>query len=394
MATHEKNFASIPAAACVLVVGDFEAGSNGESAKSAPVKLVARSGKPIEHWYWGRIVHDLAGMHMHKSRLPIDYLHDAKEVIGYLNKFDHSTGDLVASGALVPYKDNDRASEIIHKMKEGVPYEASINFGGEGIKVEDVEEGRSVQVNGYNFEGPGVVVREWPLRGVAICPYGADMNTDSSVFSQENKTFAATVVPSHEATTKENAMSDPVEVVATEGTPKPEAVEVKQEEVKVEAPVEAVVAEVVEVVAEQPAVVEAAQKPAEELTPKPVSEQAKIEGAVLAHVEQPAVVPEVKDSRDEFKRMRTDFGVEIAAEVFEQGGDYMAALKLSHDRMKQENETLRKQLSVKPGGKPAQFAASAGLGSDEAKARYAALKDPIERARFREQHASELGIGK
>jgi len=34
-----KDFSRIPAAACVLTVGEFELGDNGEGAKSAPVRL-------------------------------------------------------------------------------------------------------------------------------------------------------------------------------------------------------------------------------------------------------------------------------------------------------------------------------------------------------------------
>ena len=122
------DFSNIPANACIMTSGEFALGDNGENAKSAPLTMTARSGKPIEHWYWGRVVHDLSGMSLKKSRVPVDYVHDDKEVIGYLNKFDSSSGDLVVSGALVPFKDNDRATEIIHKQKAGVPYEASINF--------------------------------------------------------------------------------------------------------------------------------------------------------------------------------------------------------------------------------------------------------------------------
>jgi hypothetical protein len=122
MSHESKAFDAIPAGACTLVVGAFELGDNGEDAKTAPIKMVARSGKPIEHWYWGNVVHDLAGMHLHKSRIPIDYVHDSKEIIGYLNHFDTESGDLVTSGALVPFKKNDRATEIIHKDRAGVPY--------------------------------------------------------------------------------------------------------------------------------------------------------------------------------------------------------------------------------------------------------------------------------
>lgn len=244
----ESKFSQIPSTACVFAVGEFEVGDNGEQSKSAPITLKARSGQPIEHWFWGRVVHDLSGM-VHKAKIAIDYCHDDKEVIGYLNKFDISTGDLMTSGALVPWKDNDRATEIIHKRKEGVPYEASINFGGDGIKVEEVAEGAKVNVNGFEFDGPGVIIRQWPLRGVAICPYGADGNTEMMQFTKTNKTFSASVAsvtePEVTNTTEETQMSKPVDVVAT-GNDAEKATELQKPEEAVCAEVPAVDAPAVE----------------------------------------------------------------------------------------------------------------------------------------------------
>lgn len=171
---------TIPATACRCVVGPFELGDNGEGAKSAPFRMVARSGDAIDHWWWGRVVHDLDGMRLpSRNRVAIDYVHDENQIVGYANKFDTSTGNLEASGSLTPYDDDDRASEIVHKAKQGVPYEASINFGGDGIKIEEYEAGDQIEVNGRKFSGPITVVREWPLRGIAVCPYGADSNTST-----------------------------------------------------------------------------------------------------------------------------------------------------------------------------------------------------------------------
>lgn len=180
----------VPAAALQFSVGEFELASNGESARSAPFRMVARTGQPIEHWFWGNVVHDLSGMRMHKSRVPIDYNHDSGEIIGYANHFDSESGDLVVTGALVPFKDSDRATEVIHKQREGVPYEASINFGGDGIRMERVQEGATAHVNGYEFSGPGVIIREWPLRGIAVCPYGADANTSTQLASGDQITIS------------------------------------------------------------------------------------------------------------------------------------------------------------------------------------------------------------
>ena len=314
----EPKFNSIPASACTLSACAFEVGDNGDGSKSAPVRLVARSGQPIDHPYWGKVAHDLSGMHMHKSRLALDYVHDSKEVIGYLNKFDIESGDLVTSGALVPFKESDRATEILYKMGEGVPYEASINFGGEGIQVQEVFAGESTEVNGYQFEGPGVVIRSWPLRGVAVCPYGADMNTESAAaFSDSKQVFSASVVTEPEAATKEGSeMSESVDVEAEVVAPV-----VELEQVEVVEQVEAVEAEAVEDEVE----VEAESVETELEAEVPVEEVGEVEAEFSAV---------------EFAKIVDEFGAEIAAETVKASGDHSFALKLHAEALKAENEVL------------------------------------------------------
>lgn len=200
---------SVPREALNFKVGEFAiSDANGENAKSAPVTLKARSGESIDHWYWGRVVHDLAGMKMEKARVAIDWDHDSNHLIGYLNKFDITSGDLVASGALVPYGDDDKATEIIYKASQGVPYEASISFPGGDQAIEVLAENQVATVNGRTFEGPGVIFREWTLRGVAICAMGADHRT-SAEFSDDERTFSVRVVqPEHfSEEAKENSMT-------------------------------------------------------------------------------------------------------------------------------------------------------------------------------------------
>lgn len=325
---NERNLESIPAAACTLVIGEFELKDNGEKAKTAPVRLIARSGKAIEHWFWGRIVHDMAGMHLSKPRIPIDYMHDGNQVIGYLNHFSTETGDLVTSGALVPFKESDRATEIIHKSRAGVPYEASINFGGDGLKVQEVAEGETAEVNGGMFDGPGIIVREWPLRGVAVCPYGADANTSSAVLSESKRTFSAQRY-APEATTKELAnMSDkPVEVAATASAPEA----VTQLEVQKPEAVEQLPAEAVATEAAQPAAVEA-----------PPAVEAPQPEAAASQPEE----PEAKSlTREEFARIADKFGDAIAAKVMRDGGDYGTAMELAFEESKKEIETLRAKIA-------------------------------------------------
>jgi len=174
----------IPREACSFAASEVNISTNGEGAKTAPVELVARSAQPIDHAYWGRVVHDTSGFSVGaRGRIPIDYEHD--EVIGFANHFElNEHKDLVIRGTLTPGKmQEDRALDVIEKARLGVPYEASVNFGGTGIEVERVKPDETTEVNGYVFEGPGVVIRKWPLRGVAICAYGADQFT-SAAFNQ------------------------------------------------------------------------------------------------------------------------------------------------------------------------------------------------------------------
>jgi hypothetical protein len=149
-------------------------------------------------------------MRVHKQRLTVDYAHNESEVLGYVNHFDTETGDLYLSGALTPWREDDRTSEVMFKMAAGVPYEASIFFGGDGIKIEEIGEGMTAMVNGRQFDGPGVVIREWPLRGVAICPYGADANTEASAMAQGETLKVETVTTKQE--TKMEAVEQAVEV--------------------------------------------------------------------------------------------------------------------------------------------------------------------------------------
>jgi hypothetical protein len=332
MKNENKDYSTIPASACLLVSGKFELGDNGEGSKTAPISMLARTGQPIEHWWWGRVVHDLSGMQLHKSRLPIDYVHDPNQILGYLNKFESGSGDLVVSGALTPHTDSDRASEVIYKSRAGVPYEASIDFSGEGIKLQEVPEGMVTEVNGFQFEGPGVVIRQWPLRGVAVCPYGADMNTESTVLGDnKNRVFAASIIEPEATTEGGSEMSESVEVPASETT---EADEPKTELTAVEA--------------------EAAEEVA---TEEPASEGVESDEAV--ETEEPAEATDETTgevSRDEFCRIVDKFGAEIAAQTVKDGGSYESALELAYEQASAKIEALEAQLSQKQkstGGKPA-----------------------------------------
>jgi len=310
----------VPAGALRMVVGPFELGDNGENAKSAPIRMKARTAQPIQHWFWGKVVHDMAGMRLHKERLPIDYVHDPGEVIGYLNHFHVGADGLEVSGALVPFKESDRATEIIHKARAGVPYEASIYFGGDGLKVEEVAQGQAAQVNGFQFDGPGIVIREWPLRGVAVCPYGADMNTRSELAQGESIPVTFTNAG------KETAMS---ESKPAEAAPIP---------APTQAPAQAVDAKNTELAAEapKPGAVDAAQK-----EPQPPAAPPAAPGATA-----------LDDARAECKRFLDAFGPK-GGEWFAAGKTFAEAQGLHAQDLRAENEALKARLAALDRGEKA-----------------------------------------
>jgi hypothetical protein len=100
-------------------------------------------------------------------------------------QFDAGDEGLKVAGEIVSFQPDDRAAEVVHKADAGVPYQASVYFDPNSVIVEDVAPNSQVTVNGYQLVGPAVVIRQWTLRGVSICPYGADAGT-STQFTTAN----------------------------------------------------------------------------------------------------------------------------------------------------------------------------------------------------------------
>ena len=161
---------------------------NGLKWYEFPVTLKARDSGPIFHWAWGKIIHDLSKMKKPSTgKIPIDHVH-SDEALGVIDEFDTSDG-LLLKGKLVSTGEGDLAWNIATKIAAGVPYQSSIFFDdledGTPFEVEEVKEGKSKTVNGQVFEGPGCIVRKWMLRGVAVCLYGADPNTNTQVLKHQ-----------------------------------------------------------------------------------------------------------------------------------------------------------------------------------------------------------------
>ena len=162
------------------------AAEGGDDPSLVPISMLGRSAKPIYHWYWGNVIHDMSGFSTEHPKVAIDYRHDDEEPIGYLDQFTADNDGLNVSGKLVslnPTDPDDRVSQLKKLSAAGVPFQASIFF--ETSKIENVQPGASAEVNGYSIDGPAIIIRQWSLRGMAVCLYGADGRTHSK-FSDDS----------------------------------------------------------------------------------------------------------------------------------------------------------------------------------------------------------------
>lgn len=143
---------------------------------SSPVSIVARTGGVADQLFWGRCVHDFAGMSA-PAVIPLDYMHDPEQIVGFASQIDATSGSLNITGVIQSTRPGDRAEDVLLRSKAGTPYQASILMGWNDYLSEDLPAGATAEVNGQQINGPVVIFRQWSLRGVAICPYGADAGT-------------------------------------------------------------------------------------------------------------------------------------------------------------------------------------------------------------------------
>jgi hypothetical protein len=115
------------------------------------VNLIAFSGGELYHWWWGRCIFDRSGATIAKEKIPIDYQHNPRDVLGYLDTFGGKVA-LECSGFIVPFKKDDIASEILHKKAHGVPYQCSVSLGQANFDFEYIPRGQSVTVNGQPLQ--------------------------------------------------------------------------------------------------------------------------------------------------------------------------------------------------------------------------------------------------
>jgi hypothetical protein len=126
------------------------------------------------------VVIDLAGMNLGNKNRPILRDHDAKQIVGHSMDTVKSEASLRVDGVISGA--GPAAQEVAESGRNGFPWQASV--GVEVHKVVEVADGKTVRVNGMDFEGPLYVARKSKLYEVSFVALGADENTRANVAAE------------------------------------------------------------------------------------------------------------------------------------------------------------------------------------------------------------------
>lgn len=157
--------------------------SGADVEKPDGMTMLAYSGKIIpNHYFWGDLAIDVKGIKFPKDVYPILEDHNTEKKIGF------STKPIIIDNALhmeeITLLETNYAYDFVHNSKAGFPYQASIY--AEPSKIEEVEEGKTAKVNGYELKGPGTIWRECALKESSVCTFGYDSKTSSKAFAEKD----------------------------------------------------------------------------------------------------------------------------------------------------------------------------------------------------------------
>lgn len=125
--------------------------------------------------YFDPVVVDVRGIATGKP-IPLLRDHDAGRIVG------HGTAAVNAQGIDVQgslRSSGADAAEILEAARDEFPWQASV--GIQPTRLERVNAGQTVRVNGQSFTGPLYVVRAGRLREVSIVAIGADDSTEARI---------------------------------------------------------------------------------------------------------------------------------------------------------------------------------------------------------------------
>lgn len=158
------------------------AGGEGERRR---FRLTAYTGEPLRLWNFELpVVIDCATVDMSAQMLPavLDHMAYADCIVGQVDAVRIEgaglTPPLVAEGYFTPIdQERDAAAFVLAKADAGFIWQVSV--GGDPTRLERVEAGQTVAVNGREYPGPILVARGVVLRELSFTVLGADRRTNA-----------------------------------------------------------------------------------------------------------------------------------------------------------------------------------------------------------------------
>jgi len=129
------------------------------------------------------VVVDLTGLDMSRASWPVFVGHnqDIDDLLGQTDRVEVVGSSLIASGEVIGT--SPRVQRVVEAHDRGFRWQASI--GAAVLAREFVPEGRGVNVNGGNFNGPVLVARRAELGEISFVFVGADRNTSATIAANQ-----------------------------------------------------------------------------------------------------------------------------------------------------------------------------------------------------------------
>lgn len=151
----------------------------GKGSDPQNFTMVALTGKPLQHWWFGTLAIELSGVRM-KKQLPVLKDHDPNQRLGFTTNVENVPGrGIVAEGKLMA--DSAASREVLNDAKQGFPWQASTYLQAQ--KILRVPPGQEAKCNGKPVQGPAVIFLESTLREVTFCALGVDDDTSATPLS-------------------------------------------------------------------------------------------------------------------------------------------------------------------------------------------------------------------